>query len=604
MSPIDEQHPEEAPELSEEAHEHAHDDDHGHHEESFIRKWVFSTDHKTIGIQYGITSLLFLLFGFTLMLIMRWQLGNPGQPVPFIGGLLGQTNAPGGIVLPEFYNQLGAMHGTIMVFLGVVPLGVGAFGNYVVPLQIGAPDMAFPKLNMMSYWVYFVGGVVMLYSFFVPGGAANSGWTSYPPLSTVVATEGQTYWLIGMVFLITSSLLGSVNFIVTIVQLRAKGMTWMRLPFFVWAQLVTAFLLLLAFPPLEAAGVFQLMDRVLGTSFFSPSGLVISNQILQVAGGGSALLWQHLFWFLAHPEVYVLVLPAMGIIAEVIANNTRKPLWGYKPLVYSIIFLGFMSFIVWAHHMFMTGMGTVMNAFFQTTTMIISIPSVVILTALLLSLWGASIRFNTPMLFALAFLPMFGIGGLTGLPLGLSPSDIHLHDTYYVIGHFHYVVAPGTIFALFAGIYYWYPKVTGRRMNEMLGKIHFWGSFVFINGVFFPMFLQGLAGVSRRLWDGGATYSHAQGVLEWNSFMSNSAFLLGLAQLPFIFNFFWSIKKGAVVDSNPWRATTLEWVATTSPPLGHGNFETVPVVYHGPYEYSVPGRDDDYLPQNLAVQEA
>ncbi|MGD8328038.1 MAG: cbb3-type cytochrome c oxidase subunit I [Acidobacteriota bacterium] len=605
MSPI-EQHPEEAPELSAEAHEHgpAHDDHHEHHEESFIRKYVFSLDHKVIGLQYLITSLLFLFFGFMLMLIMRWQLGYPGQPIPFIGGLFSQANAPGGIVLPEFYNQLGAMHGTIMVFLGIVPLAVGAFGNYVVPLQIGAPDMAFPKLNMMSYWVYASGGVVMLASFFAPGGAASSGWTSYPPLSTLVATDGQTYWLIGMVLLITSSLLGSVNFITTIVQLRAKGLTWMRLPFFVWAQFVTAFLLLLAFPPLEAAGIFQLMDRVFGTSFFSPSGLVVSNQIVEAAGGGSVLLWQHLFWFLAHPEVYVLILPALGIVAEVIANNTRKPLWGYKPMVYSAIFLGFMSFIVWAHHMFLTGMGTVMNAFFQTTTMIISIPSVIILSALFISLWGASIRFTTPMLFALAFLPMFGIGGLTGLPLGLAPSDIHLHDTYYVIGHFHYVVAPGTIFAMFAGIYYWFPKVTGRKMNDLLGKIHFWASFVFINGVFMPMFLQGLAGVSRRLYDGGVSYSHAQDVIQWNSFMSNSAFLLGLAQLPFIFNFFWSIWKGQVVDSNPWKATTIEWVATTSPPLGHGNFATAPVVYHGPYEYSVPGRDDDYLPQTAAPQEA
>ncbi|MEK9138059.1 MAG: cbb3-type cytochrome c oxidase subunit I, partial [Bacteroidota bacterium] len=329
-----------------------------HHELGFWRRYVFSTDHKVIGIQYGITALLFLLFGFTLMMIMRWQLAYPGQefPIKWLSDLMGQDNMPEGIMLPEFYNQLGAMHGTIMVFLGIVPLAVGAFGNYVVPLQIGAIDMAFPKLNMVSYWVYFCGGVVMLVSFFVPGGAANSGWTSYAPLS-VIATTGQTLWLVGMVFLITSSLLGSINFIVTIVQLRTNGLTFMRLPFFVWAQLVTSFLLLLAFPPLEAAGVLQLMDRVAGTSFFMPSGLVVSGQPLGVSGGGSPLLWQHLFWFLAHPEVYVLILPAMGIVGEVLANNTRKPLWGYKAMVYSIIFLGFMSFIVWAHHMFLTGMG-------------------------------------------------------------------------------------------------------------------------------------------------------------------------------------------------------------------------------------------------------
>ncbi len=573
-----------------------------HHEEPFWRKYIFSQDHKVIGLQYGFTALLFLLFGFSQMLIMRWQLAFPGQPIPVIGGLFGQDNAPGGIMLPEFYNQLGAMHGTIMVFLAVVPLLVGAFGNYVLPLQLGAPDMAFPKLNMASYWVYFLGGVIMFASFFVPGGAANSGWTSYPPLSDI-ATTGQTWWLVGMVFLITSSLLGSVNFITTVFQLRPEGMTFMRLPFFVWSQLVTAFLLLLAFPPLEAAGILQLMDRVMGTSFFLPSGLVVSGEVLEVAGGGSPLLWQHLFWFLAHPEVYVLILPAMGIVAEVIANNTRKPLWGYKTMVYSVIFLGFMSFIVWAHHMFLTGMGTAISAFCQTTTMIISVPSVVILSALLISLWGGSIRFNTPMLFALAFLPMFGIGGLTGLPLGLAPSDIHLHDTYYVIGHFHYVVAPGTIFAIFAGIYYWFPKITGRAMNEVMGKIHFWLSFVFINGVFMPMFVQGLAGMSRRLYDGGAQYSHTQEVLHWNTFISMSAWCLLLAQIPFIINLFMSIKRGRVVDANPWQATTLEWAAAPSPPIAHGNFPQVPVVTRGPYEYSPPGRETGFLPQH-AEQES
>ena len=574
-----------------------------HHEESFWRKYIFSLDHKTIGIQYGITALLFLFFGFSLMMVMRWQLAFPDQAVPIFGGLikwLADLNgfASDGNLPSDLYNVFGAMHGTIMIFLGVVPLVVGAFGNYIVPLQIGAPDMAFPKLNMASYWVYFIGGVIMLVSFFLPGGAANSGWTSYPPLSNI-ATTGQTYWLIGMVFLITSSLLGSINIIVTIIQLRVPGLTWMRLPFFVWSQFVTSFLLVLAFPPLEAAGILQLMDRVFDTSFFLPSGLVVGGEVLDVSGGGSPLLWQHLFWFLAHPEVYVLILPGMGVIAEIIANNTRKPIWGYKSLVYSVVFLGFMSFLVWAHHMFMTGMGQGMSIFFQTTTMIISVPSVIILSCFMLSLWGGSIRFNTPMLFALGWIPMFGIGGLTGLPLGLSTPDIHLHDTYYVIGHFHYIVAPGTIFAIFAGIYYWFPKMTGKRLDEMLGKIHFFFSFIFMNGIFWPMLIQGLAGVSRRLADGGESYAHAQETLHLNEFMSYSAWLLAVAQIPFIINIIRTLlrKKDAVPDPNPWRATTIEWTDTSSPPMGHGNFEKVPTVYRGPYEYSVPGDSADFTPQ-------
>ena len=575
---------------------------HGH-ELPFWRKYIFSTDHKMIGIQYAVTGLAFLFFGLCLMMVMRWQLAYPNQAIPIIGSLLqfsdlvvAELPSGGFSLTPDGYNAFGAMHGTIMIFLGVVPLAVGGFGNFVLPLQIGAPDMAFPRINMASYWCYFIGGVVMFASFFVPGGSANSGWTSYPPL-TDIATTGQTWWLIGMIFLITSSLLGSLNFIATTVHLRVKGLTFFRLPFFVWAQFVTSFLLLLAFPPLEAAGVLQLADRLLGTSFFDPGGLIVSGELRNTAGGGSPLLWQHLFWFLAHPEVYILVLPAMGIVSEVIACNTRKPLWGYKSLVFSVVFLGFMSFIVWAHHMFMTGMGTTLSTFFQATTMIISVPSVIILTCLILSLWGSSIRYNTPMLFALAFLPMFAIGGLTGLPLGLTASDIALHDTYYVIGHFHYVVAPGTIFALFAGIYFWFPKATGRKMSEFLGKLHFWPSLVFINCIFMPMLFQGMAGVLRRQFD-PTEQLHATASQGLHVMISMSAWGLALSQIPFIINFFWSIRKGAAVDRNPWHSTTLEWAAPSPPP--HGNFDIVPVVYCGPYEYSVPGKDEDYCPQFVA----
>ncbi len=564
------------------------------HKQSFWTKYIFSVDHKVIGIQYGIPCLFFLLFGFALIMLMRWQLAYPGEAIPFVGQFLGENRAPGGIMLPEFYNELGAMHGSIMVFLGVVPLMVGAFGNYIVPLQIGAPDMAFPKLNMASYWVFLLGGITMLYSFFLPGGAANSGWTAYPPLANI-ATTGQTVWLLGMVLLITSSLLGSVNFLTTIFQLRAPGLGFMRLPFFVWSQLITGFLLLLAFPPLEAAGVLQLMDRVAHTSFFMPSGLLISGQVPDVSGGGSVLLWQHLFWFLGHPEVYVIILPGIGIVGEILANNIRKPLWGYKSMVYSIIFLGFMSFIVWAHHMYLTGMGTVISAFFQATTMIISIPSVVILTCFMVSLWGGSIRYNVPMLFALGFIPMFGLGGLTGLPLGLSTADIYLHDTYYVIGHFHYMVAPSALFAIFGGIYYWFPKMTGKKMNSVLGYLHFFPTFVLMNLIFYPMLIQGFAGVSRRLYDGGEQYAHAQSVLHLNEVISVAAWLLALAQIPFIINIIISLFTKKINDDNPWQATTLEWQTPTPP--GHGNFTKEIIVYRGPYEYSVPGAKIDFTPQ-------
>src|SRR5437763_2078823 len=626
----------------EDRHHHEAGHEHDHHELGFWRKYIFSTDHKVIGIQYGICGLIFLFFGFCLMMMMRWQLAYPGKMPPVIGPILlsiqhfleAHQAAAGhfdpwfwlrglispfsnGVMTPEGYNSLGAMHGTIMIFLGVVPVAFAAFGNFVVPLQIGAPDMTFPKVNAASFWAFGVGGVIMLTSFFVPGGAAKGGWTSYTPLSDISDKgpgfhpflNGQTLWLVGFIFLITSSLLGAVNFITTIIQLRAKGLTWMRLPFFVLAQFVTAFLLFLAFPPLEAAVVMQIMDRLASTSFFLPSGLVVNGAALQVSGGGSTLLWQHLFWFLGHPEVYVLILPGMGIVAEIIANNSRKPLWGYKSLVFAALVLGFLSFVVWAHHMWLTGMGSAVSAFFQTTTMLISIPSVIILSAFFISLWGASIRFTVPLLFSTAFLPMFGIGGLTGIPLAFNSADLYLHDTYYVIAHFHYIVAPGTIFGLFAGIYYWFPKATGRKMNDFWGKVHFWPTLICMNVIFLPMFLQGMAGMHRRWYDGGQgwTVSNDHTIwgltgFQWNHPISWAAWIMGLAQIPFIINFFWSIWRGEKVNDNPWEATTLEWTAPSPPP--HGNFIHIPVAYRGPYEYSLPGSERDYTMQNEPVEPA
>jgi cytochrome c oxidase subunit 1 len=502
------------------------------------------TNHKTVGLQYFMTAVGFLLVGFLLMLVLRWQLAWPTAPMPGIfAAVIGGANAPSGYMAPEFYNQLVAMHGTVMIFLAVVPLLTGAFGNYLVPLLIGARDMAYPRLNATSYWIYLAAALVMLASFFVEGGAANSGWTAYPPLA-VLATRGQDFWLVSIFLLGVSAMLNSINVIATVVQLRAPGLGFMRLPFFVWAQLVAALLLLLAFPSLQAAGLLQLMDRVVGTSFFMPSGLVVNSVPLQgVSGDGSALLWQHLFWFLGHPEVYVLILPAIGIVSEVIVSHTGRPLWGYRGMVWSVLFLGVMSMIVWAHHMFLTGMGTTMGAFFQVTTMIISIPSVVLITSLMLSLWGGSIRFTTPMLFALAFLPMFGIGGLTGLPLGLAASDVILHDTWYVVGHFHFLVAPGTLFAIFAGIYYWFPQVTGRTLNHRLGVVHFWGSLATMTAIFLPMFTLGLRGVNRRLYDAGMSYAHAQGTLGIQEHMTWAAVALGLFQIPFLINMVMSLRQ-------------------------------------------------------------
>jgi cytochrome c oxidase subunit 1 len=596
--------------------DHAHDA-HDHHEQTFIQKYIFSTDHKVIGLQYGLCGMVFLLFGFFLMMVMRWTIAYPGTEMPglmllgklpligsFFDAWLEQW-APGGIVSPALYNMFGAMHGTIMVFFGIVPLGFAAFGNYVMPLQIGAIDMAFPRLNMWSFWLFFISGVLMFGSFLLPTGSVQTGWTMYSPLASTIDPgvknvwmHGHTWWLTSMVFNISASLLGSLNFVTTAINLRAKGMTWFRMPFFSWAILVVGFLLLLAFPPLEVAAIFQLSDRVFGSSFYLPTGLIEGSKHLDISGGGNPLLYQHLFWFLAHPEVYVLILPAFAIVSDVLPCNARRPLWGYRMMIYSLLTLAFLSFIVWAHHMYLTGMGTMMSTFFQITTVLISVPSVILLTCLMITLWGGSIRFNTPMLFASAFLPMFGIGGLTGLPLAFSFIDLFLHDTYYVIGHFHYVVAPGTIFAIFAGVYHWYPKITGRHMNEFLGKLHFWPSLICMNVIFGPMLYQGMIGFHRRWYDGGKYFEGTtSGHLWTNELISFGAWGLALAQVPFILNLFLSIKGGKkVISDNPWDATTLEWQTPTPPP--HGNFLKEPVVYRESYEYSVPGASKDFIPQN------
>ncbi|MGE3840870.1 MAG: cbb3-type cytochrome c oxidase subunit I [Vicinamibacterales bacterium] len=551
---------------------------------------TFSPNHRAVAVRYALASAFFLFAGFGLVALLRWQLAYPGAPIPWLGTWLGDSRAPGGIMLPEFYNQLTTMHGTVMVFLGVVPLAFGAFGNFLIPLQIGSADMAFPRLNAATFWVFLAGGLTLLASFLVPGGAANSGWTAYPPLADI-ASSGQSWWLVGVALVIAASLIQAVVFIVTIVQLRAPGMWFFRLPFFVWTELAASLLFLFAAPPLVAAAIFQLMDRWLGASFFLPAGLLVDGRVLPVAGGGDPLLWQYLFWFLGHPEVYVLILPPLGIVAEVLTCHMRRPLFGYPAMVMATLLLAVLSLLVWAHHMFLVGLGPFASGYFQAATIFVSMPSVAIITCLLLSLWGGAIRFTVPMLFALAFLPMFGIGGLTGLPLALAITDVHLHDTYYVVGHFHYVVGPGILFALFAGIYHWFPRLTGRRLHHGLGVVHFAGSFVCMNVAFMPMMFQGLAGMNRRLYDGGASYLLNQNVLYLHEWISVAAWILALFQFVLLFNIAWSLRRGEVAEANPWLATTLEWGPRQAPLSG------AVMAHRPPYEYHARRTAPDFTPQ-------
>ena len=586
-----------------------------HHKQSIWSKYIFSYDHKMIAKQYLLLGISMLILGGSLAMLIRWQLGYPDEPLPIIGlsdqymetgeadGAVDEMwggwfeaetenwftmNIPGGVIGPEFYNSLFTMHATIMIFFAIMPILVGCFGNFLIPLMIGTKDMAFPFLNMLSFWVAFIGSIVILWGFFVPGGHAAAGWTGYPPLSSSAEFSGvdwgQNLWIISLMIMGISSMMGAVNYITTIVNMRAKGMTFFRMPLTVWSLFIVAILLLLAIPVLASALSMLLFDRLWGTSFFSASG------------GGDPILWQHLFWFFGHPEVYVLILPGMGIASDLLSTFARKPIFGYKAMVYAMISIAVLGFIVWGHHMFQSGMNPALGMTFMFSTMAIAVPSAIKTFNWLGTLKGANIKFTVPMLNTLAFVSMFVIGGLSGIFMASTPVDIFIHDTYYIVAHIHYVVFGGSMFALFGGLYYWFPKMFGRGMNMTLGRIHFWMTFVFFNATFFPMHILGIGGHMRRIAN-PMQYEFLQDMQWINEFITVSAFMLGLAQIIFFFNFFYSMFKGKKSVDNPWEANTLEWVAPTPPP--HGNFLTPPVVYGGPYEYGVPDREEDWLPQDI-----
>ena len=572
-----------------ETNSHAHSD---HHEVGFFHKYIWTYDHKMIGLQYLWTALAFLFLGGALALGVRWQLGFPGAEFPIIGRLLPATVAVDGSIIPGGYNMLVTMHATVMVFFVVMPLLIGAFGNYLIPLQIGAGDMAFPLLNELSYWLYVLSGVILLGAFFAPGGAPGTGWTAYAPLSSVAAYNGtpigQSLWGAALFINGLSSIAGATNYITTVVNMRAPGMTMFRMPLPVWSLFITAILLLLAVPVLSAAAAMLFADLNMGTSFFSPQG------------GGQPLLWQHLFWFFGHPEVYIMILPAMGLTSEILAVFSRKPIFGYKAMVYAMIAIGFLGFIVWGHHMFVSGMNLTLSAAFSVSTMVIAVPSAIKTFNWMGTIWRGSIEFTTAMCFALAFVSMFVIGGLSGIFMASTPVDLFVHHTYFIVAHFHYVLFGGSIFAVFGAIYFYFPKMFGRMLNETLGKWHFYLTFVFFNLTFFPMHNLGLGGMMRRIAD-PTVYEHLRQLQPLNQLCTIGAIGLGFTTFVFLWNVVISLRNGKKAPNNPWNANTLEW--TVPSPPGHGNFDKTPVVYHGAYEYSVPGMDKDYLPQTERAPE-
>lgn len=595
--------------ASHDAHAHGHHEDHHHHEEHFISKYIFSQDHKMIGKQFLMTAVFMGLVAMMLSILFRIQLAWPGESSDFLSFFLGEKWAPNGVLKEDMYLGLVTIHGTIMVFFLLTGGLSGTFSNILIPLQIGARDMASGFLNMLSYWMFAMSSIIMLISLFVESGPAMAGWTVYPPLSALPQAVsgsglGMTLWLVSMTIFIASSLIGSLNYIVTIINLRTQGMTMTRMPLTIWAFFVTAILGVLSFPVLLSAALLLTMDRLMGTSFYL-SDIIVGGEML-TNHGGSPILYQHLFWFLGHPEVYIVLLPALGLSSEIIATNSRKPIFGYKAMIGSILAIGFLSFIVWGHHMFVTGMNPFLGSVFVFTTLLIAIPSAVKVFNYLTTLWKGSLVLTPAMLFAIGLVSTFITGGVTGIILADSALDIMLHDTYFVVAHFHIVMGMSAVFGMFAGVYHWFPKMFGRMLNTRLGYAHFWVTLVGAYGVFFPMHFVGLAGAPRRYYDYSA-YSEFDNnsfelMVDLNQIITVFAILAALGQVIFLFNFFYSIFRGPKAPQNPWKATTLEW--TTPVEAIHGNWPgELPTVHRWPYDYSKPGASQDYITQITPLEE-
>ncbi len=575
-----------------------------HHPEPFITKYLFSQDHKMIAKQFLITGTMMAFVGMTMSLLFRLQLAWPGESFGILNFFLGDKWAPEGVLDPNMYLALVTIHGTIMVFFLLTAGLSGTFANLLIPLQIGARDMASGLINMLSYWFFFLSSVIMIMSLYVEAGPASAGWTIYPPLSALPKAipgsgTGMTLWLVSMSLFIVSSLLGGLNYIVTIINLRTKGMKMTRLPLSIWALFVTAILGVLSFPVLLSAVLLLVFDRTFGTSFYL-SDIYIAGEALD-STGGSPLLFQHLFWFLGHPEVYIILLPSLGITSEVISTNARKPIFGYRAMVGSILAIGFLSFIVWAHHMYITGMNPFLGAVFTFTTLLIAIPSAVKVFNYITTLWKGSIRFTPAMIFAIGMVSTFITGGVTGIILADAALDINLHDTYFVVAHFHIVMGLSAVLAMFAGVYHWYPKMFGRLLNKKLGYLHFWLTFVSAYGVFFPQHFQGLAGVPRRYYS-WTEYPLFADFADLSILITIAAILGGLAQFIFLYNFVYSMYRGQKSPQNPWESNTLEW--TTPVKHIHGNWPgELPTVHRWPYDYSKPGKDQDFVPQTVPLEE-